>query len=382
VKVVTIITGLDLGGAETMLLNLLERLDERFARHVISLTTVGVIGERLQALEIPVESLGMRSEFPNPSSILRLARRIRQLDPDLVHTWMYHADLLGGIAARLAGVRAVAWSIRNTELDHRTIKRTTRAVARMCAVVSGVIPDLILSCSEVAKRAHVAYGYPSAKILVVPNGFDLIRFQPTADARSSVRSELNLSGNTPIVGLIARYDPLKNHPGFFEMARVVHRLIPQVHFVLAGSRINSDNAELLRLASDAGVAEVTHLLGPRSDIPRLMAALDVLVSSSHGEAFPNVLGEAMASGVPCAVTDVGDSAYIVGDTGRVVKRDDMDGLAAAAADLLSMPSVARCALGMQARARVAENFNIDEVVIRYEGVYEGMVRASRTRRAR
>jgi glycosyltransferase involved in cell wall biosynthesis len=283
---------------------------------------------------------------------------------------MYHADLLGGLAARLAGVPAIGWAIRNSGLDWGKTKLSTRVVTGACARLSRWVPDRILTCSEVARQVHVGYGYAADKMVVVPNGFNLARFQPDAPARVAVRAELGVGNDTPLVGLIGRFDPHKNHAGFFEAAGCLHRRFPTVHFVLAGQGIDEENPELLRLMETAGVHQVTRLLGLRSDIPRLMAALDVLASSSSAEAFPNVLGEAMACGVPCAVTDAGDSAYIVGDTGRVVRFGDMQGLAEAMEELLTLPPAERTALGECARTRVAEHFEMGQVVKRYEAFYE------------
>ena len=206
--------------------------------------------------------------------------------------------------------------------------------------------------------------------MVVPNGFDIAQFHPDPAARISVRAELGVENNTLLVGLIGRYDPFKNHAGFFVAARQLHRSLPTVHFLLAGKGIDEDNIELMQMIDAAGVRYITHLLSSRNDIPRLMAALDVLASSSHGEAFPNVLGEAMASGVPCAVTDVGDSAYIVGDTGRVVQPGDMNGLAAALEALLTLSMFERATLGERAQSRVAEYFEIGKVVRQYEKFYD------------
>lgn len=380
-KIVFITTGLSTGGAEIMLLKVLERLDARFSPQVISLTALGEIGPGIQALGIPVESLGMQPGVPSPLAFFRLVRRLKTLNPEVVHTWMYHADLLGGLAARLAGVPAIGWAIRNSNLDQDKTKLSTRVVVGACAQVSRWVPDRILSCSEVARQVHVACGYAADKMVVVPNGFDLTRFQPDALARAAVRAELGVGNDAPLVGLIGRFDPQKNHAGFFEAAASLHRRLRTVHFVLAGKGIDEGNRELMRLVEAAGVQHVTHLLGLRSDIPRLMAALDVLASSSaYGEAFSNVLGEAMASGVPCAVTDVGDSAYIVGDAGRVVRPGDMPGLAGAMEELLALPPSARVALGERARARVADYFEIGRVVKRYEAFYEELAELGRMKK--
>jgi len=207
-------------------------------------------------------------------------------------------------------------------------------------------------------------------MVVVPNGFDLTQFKPDIDARHRVRTELGITDQIPLVGLIGRFDPQKNHAGFFKAAGMLHRRMPQVHFVLAGKDIDMSNAALVQAIAHEGVLANTHLLGLRNDIPELMAALDVLASSSYGEAFPNVLGEAMACSVPCVVTDVGDSAYIVGDTGRVVASGDMTGLAAALEELLALPASEKAALGERARARVAAHFEIGKVVQQYEDFYE------------
>ena len=209
-KLAMVITGLSTGGAEMMLLKVLERLDRRrFSPHVISLTTKGEIGARIEALGVPVECLGMRSGHFSPMKFLRLVCRLRKLHPDAAHTWMYHADLLGGLAARLAGVRAVGWAIRNSNLSPVHNKRSTLWVMKTCAVLSRRIPRRILCCSKIGKDVHVSAGYDEEKMVVIPNGFDLARFHPDADARVSVRAELGLSEDTPLVGLIARLDPQK-----------------------------------------------------------------------------------------------------------------------------------------------------------------------------
>lgn len=377
-RIAFIISGLTTGGAEIMLLKVLERLDrERFAPYVISLTTLGELGPRISALDIPVVAVGLKFGLSGPLRFFRLVQILQRLNPDVVHTWMYHADLLGGLAARLARVSALGWCIRNSNLDRDKTKFSTRAVVVLCASISKWMPSKILSCSEKARQIHVTRGYAAEKMVIVPNGFDLTRFKPNIDARHRIRVELGITDQTPLVGLIGRFDPQKNHVGFFEAACLLHRQLPKVHFVLAGQDIDSGNTALMQAMTPAGVLANTHLLGLRNDIPELMAALDVLASSSYGEAFPNVLGEAMACGVPCVVTDVGDSAYIVGDTGRVVALGDMAGLAASLEELLTLPPPERLALGDRARARVAAHFEIGGVVRQYEHFYESLLANAR-----
>jgi len=286
-----------------------------------------------------------------------------------VQTWMYHADLLGGLASRLAGVGPVVWGIRHSDLSRDHNKRSTLAVVSLCARLSSTIPVRILSCSNRARDIHAAAHYAADKFVVIPNGFELDRFVPSEEARASVRRELGLQLETPIVGHVGRWHPQKNHAGLIAAFAGVHRIRPDVHFVLAGSEVEPANGVFWTLIVDAGLASVCHALGRRDDVPGLMASMDVLASSSHGEGFPNVLGEAMAAGVCCAVTDVGDCAEVVGTSGRVVAAGDMQGLAAQIVSLLELAPGERKQLGQQARARVVQSYEIGDIVGRHERFY-------------
>jgi glycosyltransferase involved in cell wall biosynthesis len=374
IKVVHVITDLNTGGAEMMLQKLLERKSASVSAHVISLRDRGEIGPAIESLGIPVDALDMNpGKIPSPKIFLGLVRRLRQLKPDIVHTWMYHANLIGGFAAKMAGVPAVTWAIHHSNLSPSVNKKATLAVVRACGLISQWLPHRIICCSESALRVHVGAGYAQRKMRVIPNGFDLSRFKPDPEARVHLRDELDLEIDTPLVGLIGRFDPQKNHEGFFVAAGMVSKKNPSVHFLLAGLGIDENNEKLMRSVCSNGVEGVTHLLGLRNDIPRVMASLDVLVSSSIGEAFPNVLGEAMACEVPCVVTDAGDCASIIGDTGLVVENGDMAGLAGAIEQLLSLSQEDRTDMGGRARERVDENFELNHVVDRYETFYHELI---------
>lgn len=376
-RIAYVITGLATGGAEMMLEKLIGSLPPSIEVHVISLTSLGAVGPRLQARGVPVEALGMRPGLPSPRLFLHLARRLANLRPDVVHTWMYHADLLGGLAARMAGLRALMWGLRHSNLDADANKASTLRVVRLCARLSAWLPQRIACAAQRAREAHVAIGYAADRMLVIPNGFDLTRFMPDPSARAAVRAELKLPAGIPLIGMVGRFDPQKNHRGFAEAMQHLHQCRPDVHALLAGDRVDHENTELMRWLRDAGVANACHLLGRRDDVPRLMAALDVLVLPSIGEAFPNVVGEAMACGVPCVVTDVGDAADIVGDLGRVVASGDMPGLAAAVAELLALPAAKRDDLSSQVQRSIRQRFDITVVARSYEDEYRSMVAATR-----
>lgn len=369
-KLTFVITGLSTGGAETMLLKLLSHIDRvEFQTQVISLTTKGNIGHRIEALGIPVLALDMQPNQIPWRSLLTLRKLLKEAKPDIVQTWMYHADLLGGLAAKSNGIKCIVWALRNSDLSADRNKFVTRKVVAICSILSRWIPDLVLSCSEQAMRAHANIGYAIDKLKVIPNGFDLKQFSPDADARASVRAELGLPDQAQLVGLIARFDPQKNHAGFLEAAGIVATRVPGVHFILAGEAIDSGNQWLCHEIQKSGISNRVHLLGRRDDMPRIMASLDVLASTSHGEAFPNVLGEAMACQVPCVVTDVGDCREIVGPTGRTVSAGDMQSFALQMCDLLMIPPAERQTLGKSARDRIKALYDIRIIAGLYQDQY-------------
>ena len=368
-KVLFISSGLEAGGAEGMLLRVLEHINrEHLMPEVISLTGIGEIGEKIRELGIQVHDLGMsRSGLSIPIlSFFRLKRMIKVINPDVVQTWQYHADLLGGLAARLAGIKTVSWGIRNGELPPEHSKFSTQMVRIICSWLSYWLPKKILFNSREAQAVHATVGYDERKFEVIPNGFDIYEGRTKTETRATVRRELDLFEDTLLVGFIARIDPVKNHEGFLEAAALIHAELPEVHYVMAGRNVDESNQDLLRMIEDYKLSKCVHLLGHRKDIEKLMTGIDVHVSASHTEAFPNVIGEAMAGGTPSVATDVGDSVWIIGETGKVVPRGNMQALAEGVTDLLTMPLENRQALGRKARARIKEEFEIGKVAGLYQ----------------
>ena len=374
IRIAIIITGLEANGAELMLLKLLERIDRSlFSVCVISLTTIGDVGPKLKALGVSVEAMGFRPNFGAILTFIRLVRRLSIISPDVLHTWMYHADLIGGIAGKIVGIRRIAWSIRHTDLSSSGNKKSTLLVAKLCSLLSRWLPDVITVNSNVSRLAHIAYGYSAGKMFFIPNGFNLDQFRPCEEARRNVRIELNVDQKTELVGVVGRYHLQKNQIGFVQVMSRLHALRPDVHFVFIGVEMDSGNIGFTDAIREVGVEHLCHLLGSRNDMPRLISALDLLALPSLGEAFPNVVGEAMSCEVPCVVTNVGDSGYILGECGRVVPNGAMDALANAICELLSLPVNERARLGKLARLRVQTNFEISAIVNQYEAFYSKMV---------
>lgn len=371
-KVLHFINGLHAGGAQAMLYKLLSRIDRnRYRPHVVSLIDGGEISGQIAKLGVPVQSLGMRRGIPDLRALARATHILRAVRPHIVQTWLPHADLVGGLAGALARV-PIAWNIRHSVLDAKDTPVTTRVTERACAVLSRWLPRVVVCCSNASQHAAARLGYDLSKLLVIPNGFDLGAFRPDMSARIGVRRDLGLSEDTILVGLVARFDPLKDHQAFIRAAGRVHASRANVHFVMCGFGVDSQNPALACGIDAAGIAQVVHLLGPRRDMPRIQAALDVACLSSIGEGFPNAVGEAMASAVPCVVTDVGDAAEIVGDTGLVVPAQRPSELAAALLKLIDLDPLHRIQIGQRARERIESRYELGAITRRYEDLYEGM----------
>jgi glycosyltransferase involved in cell wall biosynthesis len=381
VRVVHVIVDLDVGGAEITLERLLAGIDRaRFDCEVISMTPGGAMRARMSRMGVEVDDLGMRHGVPDPLSVVRLTTRLRRRRPDVVHTWMYHANLLGSIAARGAGSPPVIWGIRNTVPEASRSKPLSRWSVRVGARLSRWGARRIVCPSTAAAAAHVAIGYEDKSMVVIPNGFDTRVLRPDRTARARVRGDLGIPPSAPVVGLVARFDPEKDHENFAAAAGLVLQRHPDVHFVLCGTGVTSDNHQLVSWLRAEGAERAAHLLGPREDVAQLFGACDVVTLASVSEAFPNVLGEAMACAVPCVTTDVGDAAEIVGDTGCVVPARDPKALADALSFVLDLPALDRTALGAAARSRIVHRFELASVVSRYESLYEE-VAGVRNRRA-
>jgi len=359
-----------------MLSELLSRMDcDRFSQSVISLIDEGVVGRRLKQDGISVKALNMRPNRPNPLLLFRLARWIAAAEADIVQTWLYHGDVVGGVAAFATGRRRIVWNIRHSTLDAESDKKATIWTAKIAARLSRHVPRAILCNSVKAAEVHVERGYDTRKIHIIPNGVDTTRHQPDPAAYRSVRAELGLPASSRLIGLVGRYHPLKGHATFLTAAGQLANLAPEVEFLLCGEGVSPDNGELVDQISAHGLAGKAHLLGLRSDIPRLTAALDIATSASYGEALSNVIIEAMACGVPCVVTDVGDSATVVGDTGWVVAPRDAQALAEALLEALNQPPSRWRALQEVTRRRACTHYDIGRITQEYEDFYASLMTA-------
>jgi glycosyltransferase involved in cell wall biosynthesis len=377
VKILHVINSLDTGGAEISLLRLLQASDrDAFSPEVISLTNLGPLAPAFDDLAVPLTAVGFRNTRQSVGKLWCLSSLLRRARPDVVQTWMYHASALAWAAGARGGRLPVVWCVRQADLDQRLGFRT-RLLAHLCGRLSRRVPARIVYNAAASREVHSVAGWDDSRASVVSNGFDTAAFRPDDIARAATRRELGLGSEVPLVGMVARFHPQKDHANFVAAAALVRTMRPGVRFMLCGRGVDASNEELRRLLEAAGIEADALLLGERRDTARLYNACDVVCLSSRGEALPNVLGEAMACGVPCVGTDVGDVARLLSDTGTVVPPRDPAALASALLAVLALEPDRRQALGARARARIERDFGMAAMVGAYETLWRRVARVRR-----
>lgn len=373
IRVMHLIVGLGTGGAEINLHRLVKGMDRsRFENIVVSMLSPGPVGAAITESGVLVLSIDITPGVPDPRAVIRLARLLNRYKPDLLQTWMYHADLLGGITAKIFSGPPILWNIRNSG---ECLSQKTLILARLCAWLSSWLPQRIVSCSNAGRDFHLRLGYSSSRMDVIFNGYDSDHYRPDPSAAEKLRAELGVGAKAKLIANIGRYDPMKDHRCFLAAARLVRDADCDALFVLCGDGITWRNAELVDEIDRLDLRNCIFLLGRRTDVNLIMAAAAVVVSSSNSEGFPNVVAEAMACGAICVATDVGDVRHIIGDTGFVVQPNHPEELAVEVLRVLRAEPVSP-GLRPSGRERIITRFSIRSTVESYERLYEETVAAN------
>ena len=361
-RVMHVITGLDVGGAEGQLA-LLARVQHARGRTpiIVSLTGPGHLGLSLEKDGIPVFDLGMTRGHPRLGGMFRLIRLIRRFRPRIVQSWMYHADLLAALALRCSGRwhdTPLIWGVRCSDMELSRYPRSLRRVVRLSAFFS-FLPDVVVFNADSGLAVHTKLGYRPHRTRVIDNAIDTEKYQPDQALRHAMRKELGIAPGVPLLAHVARLDPMKDHAMFFEaMAR-----LNDVEALVIGRGTE-------KLPKQRGI----HCLGQRDDVARLLTACDLVVSSSaFGEGFSNALAEGMAAGLPAVATDIGDTARIVEGTGLVVPPSDPAALAGAIRRLLGESMAARLARRLEARDSIEKRFSIARAAAAYDELYAALI---------
>lgn len=374
IRVLHVITTTSIGGAEMMLYNLITNMKPAsFFSEVLSIKSRDAVAAYLDAGGTPTCSMDLNHAFSLPRALLKLHKIVLKKKPDIIQGWMYHGNVVASIMHYLQKTSIpVAWNIRHSIYDIHSEKKLTRYMISLGARLSYRVNKIIFN-SKISAKQHEELGYSSDKTIVIPNGFDTYRFHPDSAAKIALRSELNMAENTKLVGLIARYHPLKDHATFLRAAKIVNNHEPHIKFILAGRGADRGNYKLRQLIDKLDISKAIFLLGERKDIPKLSAALDIACSSSQSEAFPNAIGEAMACGVPCVATNVGEAASLIGDTGRIVPPGNPEHLSKAILELIKISENERRILGSSARKKIEQHYSLDVITKKYESFYRQLL---------
>jgi glycosyltransferase involved in cell wall biosynthesis len=372
-KVVHIITGLGDGGAEHVLFKIC-KYDIKNKHFVISLKGSGKYFSLIKKLGVEVYCLNMK--FYSINKFLYLIKLLYNLKPDIVQTWLVHADFLGSIAARLAGIDKILWNVRYSNIELGKAKLTTIIIIKLLSILSYLIPKCIVFVSKKAEKIYEVVGYNKRIFKYIPNGYDLSVLKFNKQKRFNLKKKIKIKKNIPIIGKVARYDPQKDHFNLLGALSLIKKKNINFFCVLIGSNINQNNFELIFEIKRLNLSKCVKLLGQIKDIPKVMNGLDIhVLSSSYGEGFPNVVAESMACGTPSIVTNVGDSSLIVGSTGWVVPPNNPAKLAKAIEKAIHEKGTIkwskRC---VKARLRIKENFSISKMINLYNNVWTSVCR--------
>ena len=362
-KVCHFIVGLQVGGAEMMLEKLIMNSSENIEHHVISLTSIGVIGKRLENNNISVYEVNINKFFGFiffPFFIIYLLKRIK---PSVVQTWMYHSDFIGGILAKICGIPMILWGIRNTQVETRG-GLSKKIIRLICSKLSYTIPDKIICVANSARDSHRMIGYCDKKMVVIENGFDTKKFNTNKSRRKEIRDSLSIPSNAIVIGSVGRFMPAKDH-----------------NFLLAVmNNFNKDNIYTVVIGRDtSNIFLENHpkinknnliILNQRDDLHELYCIFDIFFLHSRTEGFPNVLGEAMSCGITCITTDVGDAKKIVADENLVVDESiRLNSAIQKMSRLISMSNDERAIIGQRLRKRVEDHYSIEAAVKNFERFY-------------
>ena len=361
-RILHVITGLQTGGAERMLARLIiaHKKNHNADHLVVSLTKGGPTEELLRNLGVTVYYCGL-NVYNFPIAFYRLYQVIHRSNPDIVQTWLYHSDLFGGAAARMAGVSHVIWGVRSGDIA-ATGYNITVLVRYLCALLSSRLPSAIVFASSRSLKIHRALGYSCRDMLVIQNGYD---FNTANRLEVTDRDEflqylgLRMEASRRVITLVARDHPVKGVDYFLNAANTLSKGIDDYAFILVGRGLDTGNVNLVTKISNGGLSENCLILGERADVLEILAHSDLCCMASVSEGFPNVVVEAMSVGTPCVVTDVGDAAQIVADTGIVVRPEDSEEIVRGIKSFFQLSKSAQMELRRRAKQRATENFSIE-----------------------
>lgn len=379
-RIVHITTGLGNGGAERTLYKLACE-DLQNSHSVISLTAGGYYAKKLDQQGVPVVELQMEKTIISVFlGVLQLRYFLAQEKPEIVQTWMYHSDFLGGLVARFSGIRNVVWNVRESRPKLKNSSLTIWALTRFLALLSHAVPKRIVYCAATAQNDHEALGYNETKGVLIQNGYDPNAWKRSPEAREKVRAALGVGSTSVLIGLIARFHPRKNHVGFMKACQELLNLGLQFQVLLIGQGISERNLILSESIRVTNMKDHVSIMGEVSNISEIMSAIDILVLPSlEGEGFPNVVAETMLNETPCVVSSSGDSSHIVARNGWVFPVGSQSHLVDSLRIAITTPLPHRRSMGKKARASIVRTFSQEKMLQKYQNLYLSVTQDARRR---
>lgn len=360
-KIAHVINDLGDGGAESILFNICKNNISN-QHHVVSLTLGGKYKELLKSKGIEVYEFDFSKFYKVIPEFFKLIFLLKKINPNIVQTWMYHADLIGGLASRIIGIKKIFWGIHNTNIEKSYTKRSTRIVVSILKVLSYLLPEKIICCANSSKNVHITMGYCKKKMITIENGYDPEIFTP-GDFMTSEKQKVY--PRKIIFGTVGRYNPVKDYKNLLTAFSLLSNK-KSIKLILVGTNLDNSNIELVSLIKELELCEIVELLGRKENVQDILKDLDFFVLSSSSEAFPNVLAEAMLCGVPCISTNAGDAAHIIGDTGWTAPIKDSKQLAEKielAIKYYESSDINK--MRILSRQRIIDNFTIDVMINKY-----------------
>lgn len=362
-KIIHIINGLNLGGAETALYRLLQNMHGQHVFYIIVLSKPGYYSEPINKLDIPIHYLYI-GQTNLVITCYRLIALIQKINPDIVQTWLYHSDFIGGLCAKLCGVKKIIWSIRCEGVN---LKRATNWVKRGCAFLSWMIPSFIINNSQSARQHHIQNGYHAKKMRVIYNGFDTQLFAPT---NLTYAISPTLPDNALLLGTLARFHEDKGYLNLIKVIDTICARHANAYFVLCGQDCHVYNVKLTGMLETLIYRDRVLLVGKTDNAVIYLNQLDIFILPSNTESFPNCLAEAMACGVACIATDVGETRNLLSDTGIIVPPNNPDQLASACLSMLAKSQEERKQSGLAARDRIKEYYSLAAHIDQMQSLYD------------
>ncbi len=361
-----------IGGAELFLLRLSKYLSPQFECHIIFLFPDGEMLDKFRDSGCVIHTLYFSKLISLPANFIKLIKLLRVIKPDVVHTWLYISDLIGGVAAKIAGVKKIYWSIRQSNIRYRQNKFHTYILIRLCGLMTRFIPDKIISCATVAADIHIKHAFYKASLIkVIPNGFKTNELKFTDQARLLFRNKLTSQADLSLVGIIGRVDIQKGFDNFFAIAEIIFKKNPATRFILAGPGCVSTNPIIQDYINEYKLSGACFLLGPQNEdeVRQMLCGLDVLVIPSRGEAFPNILGEAMCIGTPVITTNVGEIPIILEGIQNCFEPGDNLGMAEWVIHFITKTDIEKTDISTKLRNRIVSRYDFDLVMKMFKEEY-------------